>query len=90
MTTFHDKKGKVQRTFKTPVKDSPTILRVFRDEICRLLIDEAYRLHPDKVKFHFGAPNGSVNLEQQTVVVSQSSAREVRATAFVLIVSSVH
>jgi len=68
-----------------PVKDSPTMLRVFRDEIGRLLIDEAHRLHPDKIKFHFGAPIDSVNLEKQTVSVSQSSVKEVSAAASILL-----
>jgi len=68
-TIFYDKNGAVLRKFELPVKDPPTSLRIFRDEIGRLLIDEAQRLHPGKTSFRFSTPVVAVNLDLHTVTV---------------------
>lgn len=72
-TTFYDKNGTVLRKFEVPVKHPPTSLRIFRDEIGRLLIDEAQRLHPGKISFRFSTPVVAVNLDLQTVRVANDS-----------------
>lgn len=54
------------------------MMRVFRDEIARHLIDEAERLHPDKIKFHFEKGIKHVDLDKGSVIVSGISGdREV-------------
>ena len=72
-TTFYDKTGAALRKFEVPVKDPPTSLRIFRDEIGRLLINEAQRLHPGKISFRFSNPVVAVNLDDQTVRVANGS-----------------
>ena len=60
------------------------MMRVFRDEIARHLIDEAERKFPDQVKFHFEEGVSSVNLAQQTVVVSGRSGDHEASTEYKL------
>ena len=47
--------GRVVQETVAPVRDqaSVTMFRVFRDELDRYLIDEAQRLHPQSIFFHF-------------------------------------
>lgn len=85
-TTFYGAKGQVLRTFTTSVEDPPTVLRVFRDEIGRQLIDEAQRLYPDAIKFHFNCPIEAVDLDQQTVSVLKGKTSQV--SIYVLYVTS--
>ena len=59
-----------------PVTDPPTNLRVFRDEIGRQLIDEAKRLYPDAIKFHFSCSIKSIDLDNQAVTTSQSNSHD--------------
>ncbi len=72
-TIFYDENGAVLRKFEVPVKDPPTSLRIFRDEIGRLLVDEAQRLHPGKISFRVSSPVVAVNLDDQTVRVANAS-----------------
>lgn len=65
------------RSFLIPVTDPPTNLRVFRDEIARQLIDEAQRLFPDTIEFHFNSPVQAVDIDKQTVAVSGDSPQQV-------------
>ena len=55
------------------MKDPPTSLRIFRDEIGWLLVDEAQRLHPRKISFRFSTPVVAVNLETHTVRLASDS-----------------
>ena len=59
------------------MEDPPIVLRVFRDEIGRQLIDEAQRLYPDAIKFHFNCPVEAVDLDQQTVSVLKGNTPQV-------------
>ncbi|DBA80226.1 hypothetical protein WJX79_006530 [Trebouxia sp. C0005] len=88
-TIFYDKNGAVLRKFEVPVKDPPTSLRIFRDEISRLLIDEAQRLHPGKISFRFSTPVVAVNLEAHTVrVASDSGHNNVKEVPYDLLVGA--
>ena len=69
--------GQVLRSFSIPVTDPPTNLRVFRDEIARQLIDEAQRLFPDTIHFHFSCPVQAVDTDKQTVTISNDSSQQV-------------
>ena len=53
------------------------MLRVFRDEIGRQLIDEAQRLYPNAIKFHFNCPVDAVDLDQQKVRLAEGDASQV-------------
>ena len=46
------------------------MMRVFRDEIARHLIDAAVELYPQAIKFHFGMGLHTVDLDAKTVVLS--------------------
>lgn len=76
--TFFGIKGQVLRTMTIPVENPPQVLRVFRDEIGRQLIDEAKRLYPDTIHFHFNCPVESVDMAAQIVSVPQGSPKQVR------------
>lgn len=65
------------RSFTIPVTEPPTNLRVFRDEIARQLINEANRLFPDTIEFHFNSPVQAVDIDKQTVTVSGDSSQQV-------------
>lgn len=58
--------GSVRQSIKMPVpaKD-PQMLRVYRDEISRHLIDEAKRLCPEAVSFAFDSPLVTVDFVNQ-------------------------
>ena len=71
--TFYGIKGQVLQTFTRPVVDPPEVLRVFRDEIGRQLIDEAQRLYPDAIQFHFKCPIAAVDLDMQTVTINSNA-----------------
>lgn len=62
-----------------PVDNPPKVLRVFQDEIGRQLIDEAKRLYPDAIQFHFNCPVESVDTAKQTVSVPKGSPTQVPA-----------
>ena len=51
-------------------KENPRMIRVFRDEIARHLIDAAADLYPQEIKFHFGMGVSGVNLDAKTVAFS--------------------
>ena len=72
---FRDKKGRAVGGANMPVttKD-PTMIRVYRDEISRHLIDEARRLYPEAITFHFDAPISGVDFEKRVVSISGSKA----------------
>ena len=50
--------------------EKPTMIRVYRDEISRHLIDEGRRLHSDAITFHFDAPITSVDFEKRVAQIS--------------------
>lgn len=56
--------------------ENPTMMRVFRDEIARHIIDEAEAKFPDKIKFHFGEGVSNVDLETQQVTVSSQTGEK--------------
>lgn len=70
---FYNEKGAVVRSFTEAVGYPATRLRIFRDEIARQLIDEAQRLHPDRITFNFGVPIANVDLDKQTVTTSKNT-----------------
>ena len=65
------------RSFSIPVTDSPTGLKVFRDEIARQLISEAQRLFPGTIEFHFNSPVQAVDTDKQTVTISGDGSQQV-------------
>ena len=70
---FYNEKEAVVRSFTEAVGHPATRLRIFRDEIARQLIDEAQRLHPDRITFNFGVPIANVDLDKQTVTTSKNT-----------------
>ena len=73
--TFYGFKGQVLHSLTRPVVDPPEVLRVFRDEIGRQLIDEAQRLYPDAIQFHFNCPIEVVDLAKQTVSTKSNTSQ---------------
>ena len=76
--------GSVYHTVEAPVtKEKPMMMRVFRDEIARHLIDEAERLYPSKVKFHFNQGVSEVDLAAKSVTITgDSGSKEVHFLPF--------
>ena len=57
-------------------------VRAFRDEIALCVINEAKRLHPNAIEFHFNSLIQNVDLDRQTAHVSTGShVTEVRYDA---------
>ena len=56
---------------------NPTMIRVYRDEISRHLIDEAKRLHPEAITFHFEAGIIGADLDKRVVSISGQGPTEV-------------
>lgn len=54
------------------------MIRVYRDEISRHLIDEARRLHPDAITFHFEAGVAGVDLDKRVAHISGQTPQEVK------------
>ena len=79
---FYNEKGAVVRSFTQAVGHPATRLRIFRDEIARQLIDEAQRLHPDKISFHFGVAIANVDLDNQIVTTSENTDNLVSCACF--------
>ena len=69
-------KGKIYAAGSVPVPPTdPLLLRVFRDEIARHLIEEAKRLHPAAVTFHFSTPVTGLDFEQQFIFLTDKKVR---------------
>ena len=69
-------KGKVYAAGSVPVPPTdPPLLRVFRDEIARHLIEEAKRLHPAAITFHFSTPVIGLDFEQQSISLADKKVR---------------
>ena len=62
--------------------ENPTMIRVYRDEISRHLIDEGKRLYPDAITFHFDSPITSVDFEKRVAQIS--GTQEVSSIVFLL------
>ena len=48
-----------------PVTHRPAWLRGFRNEITRLVIDEAQRMYPEAIRFSFDTAIESIDLDRQ-------------------------
>lgn len=73
-TDIYDLNGKLTRAASVPVTNDPVMLRAFRDEISRHIIEEAQRLHPTAITFSFNADIQEVDLHAQTVHVAQQDS----------------
>ena len=72
--------GTTMRSARIPITQDPQHVRAFRDEIALCVINEAKRLHPNAIKFHFNTLIQKVNLDRQTAHVSTGShVTEVRS-----------
>ena len=69
-----DTNGKSVRNTSIPVTDEPVILRAFRDEVTRCVVEEAKRLHPAAITFHFNSRIRGVDLHRQVVHVGAQQA----------------
>lgn len=65
--------GTTMRSARIPITQDPQYIRAFRDEIALCVINEAKRLHPNAIEFHFNTLIQKVNLDRQTVHVSTGS-----------------
>ena len=61
--------------------ENPTMIRVYRDEISRHLIDEGKRLHPEAITYHFDSPMTSIDFEKRVAQISGTQEVIFRATA---------
>lgn len=69
--TFRDGKGRQLAGVNSEVTiENPTMIRVYRDEISRHLIDEGKRLHSEAISFHFESPITSVDFEKRVAQIS--------------------
>ena len=69
-------KGKIYAAGSVPVPPiDPQLLRVFRDEIACHLIEEAKRLHPAAITFHFITPVVGLDFEQQSISLTDKKVR---------------
>lgn len=72
--------GTTMRSASIPITQDPQCVRAFRDEIALCVINEAKRLHPNAIEFHFNTLIQNVDLDRQTVHVSTgSNVTEVRS-----------
>lgn len=72
--------GTTMRSVRTPITQDPVCVRAFRDEVALCVINEAKRLHPDAIEFHFNTHIQRVDLDRQTAHVSTGSqVTEVRS-----------
>ncbi len=72
--------GTTMRSARIPITQDPQCVRAFRDEIALCIIDEAKRLLPNAIEFHFNTPIQKVDLDRQTAHVSTGSqVTEVRS-----------
>ena len=70
---FRDLKGRQIGGANSEVSyENPTMIRVYRDEVSRHLIDEGKRLHPDAITFHFDSPITRVDFEKRIAHVSET------------------
>lgn len=74
--------GTTKRSARIPITQDPQCVRAFRDEIALCVINEAKRLHPNAIEFHFNSLIQNVDLDRQTAHVSTGShVTEVRYDA---------
>jgi len=77
--------GAIQRSVSLPVTDNPRLLRSPRDEITRHIIEEAQRMYPDAISFHFSTTIQQVDLNRQRVIVSVAGSKDTSKVGFVSI-----
>ncbi len=71
--------GTTMRSARIPITQDPQCVRAFRDEIALCIINEAKRLHPNAIEFHFNTLIQKVDLDRQTAhVFTDSHVTEVR------------
>ena len=71
---FRNLKGRnITNVSARVTNEEPSMMRVYRDEISRHLIDEARRLYPDAITFHFASLITSINIEKQIATTGSPS-----------------
>lgn len=68
--------GAIQRSVSLPVTDNPGLLMSSRDEITRHTIEEARRMYPDAISFHFNTTIQQVDLNRQCVITAAAGSKD--------------
>ncbi|DBB18334.1 TPA: hypothetical protein ACH3X3_003283 [Trebouxia sp. C0006] len=66
----------MQRSVSLPVTDNPGLLMSSRDEITRHTIEEAQRMFPNAISFHFNTSIQQVDLDRQCVITSVAGSKD--------------
>ncbi len=74
--------GAMQRSVSLPVTDNPGLLMSSRDEITRHTIEEAQRMCPNAISFHFNTSIQQVDLDRQCVITSVAGSKDTSKVDF--------